>query len=59
MRDLRRDPLIVRGELGEEAVEMAVIAGHEKYDGEFEIRIGPAPGTETEGDPTGHARRTR
>ena len=21
---------------------MAVIAGHEKYDGEFEIRIGPA-----------------
>ncbi|MEU8826973.1 BCCT family transporter [Streptomyces sp. NPDC048636] len=42
MRDLRRDPLIVRGERGEEAVEMAVIAGHEKYDGEFEIRIGPA-----------------
>ncbi|WP_431772874.1 BCCT family transporter [Streptomyces cucumeris] len=42
MRDLRRDPLIVRGEKGEEAVEMAVIAGHEKYDGEFEIRIGPA-----------------
>lgn len=41
MKDLRRDPLIVRGERGEEAVEMAVIAGHEKYDGEFEIRIGP------------------
>ncbi|MFJ8647691.1 BCCT family transporter [Streptomyces sp. NPDC093546] len=42
MRDLRRDPLIVRGELAEEAVEEAVIAGHEKYAGEFEIRIGPA-----------------
>ncbi|CAM5263044.1 BCCT family transporter OS=Streptomyces antimycoticus OX=68175 GN=SSPO_025370 PE=3 SV=1 [Streptomyces antimycoticus] len=42
LKDLRRDPLIVRGERGEEAVEMAVIAGHEKYDGEFEIRIGPA-----------------
>ncbi|MFE2186514.1 BCCT family transporter [Streptomyces sp. NPDC059455] len=41
MKDLRRDPLIVRGERGEEAVEMAVIAGHEMYDGEFEIRIGP------------------
>ena len=35
------DPLIVRGEMGEEAVEMAVIAGHEQYDGDFEIRIGP------------------
>ncbi len=43
MRDLRQDPLIVRGEKGEEAVEMAVIAGHEKYDGDFELRIGPAP----------------
>ncbi|MFI9586300.1 BCCT family transporter [Streptomyces sp. NPDC052236] len=44
MRDLRQDPLIVRGELAEEAVETAVIAGHEKYAGEFEIRIGPGPG---------------
>lgn len=41
MRDLRRDSLILRGERGEEAVEMAVIAGHQKYDGDFEIRIGP------------------
>ncbi|MCK8678046.1 MULTISPECIES: BCCT family transporter [Streptomyces] len=41
MRDLRRDPLIVRGEIAEEAVEEAVIAGHEKYSGDFEIRIGP------------------
>ncbi|MFI6105357.1 BCCT family transporter [Streptomyces sp. NPDC051310] len=43
MRDLRKDPLIVRGQLAEEAVEEAVIAGHEKYAGDFEIRIGPGP----------------
>ncbi|MFI1467314.1 BCCT family transporter [Streptomyces wuyuanensis] len=43
MRDLRHDPIIVRGERGEEAVDLAVIAGHEKYDGEFELRIGPMP----------------
>ncbi|MFG2223043.1 BCCT family transporter [Streptomyces sp. NPDC048644] len=47
MRDLRSDPLIVRGQRGEEAVEMAVIAGHEQYDGDFEFRIGP--GSETTG----------
>ncbi|MGW0699784.1 BCCT family transporter [Streptomyces sp. NPDC002867] len=46
MRDLRQDPLIVRGEIAEEAVESAVIAGHEKYAGEFEIRIGPGTGPE-------------
>ncbi|KND23504.1 BCCT family transporter [Streptomyces acidiscabies] len=40
-RDLRHDPLIVRGQRGEEAIETAVIAGHEQYDGEFELRIGP------------------
>lgn len=42
LRDLRQDPLIVRGELAEEALEDAVIAGHEKYAGGFEFRIGPA-----------------
>ncbi|MFG3344288.1 BCCT family transporter [Streptomyces sp. NPDC048018] len=41
MRDLRRDPLIVRGRVGEEVVELAVIAGHKRYDGDFELRIGP------------------
>nr|WP_309237987.1 BCCT family transporter [Streptomyces albidus (ex Kaewkla and Franco 2022)] len=41
-QDLRRDRLIIVGERGDEAVETAVIAGHEKYGGEFEIRIGPA-----------------
>lgn len=46
MRDLRRDPLIVRGELGVEAVESAVIAGHEHYDGDFELRIGPGSAEE-------------
>ncbi|MFD9428984.1 MULTISPECIES: BCCT family transporter [unclassified Streptomyces] len=41
MRDLRQDPMIVRQEFGVEAVESAVIEGHAKYDGDFEIRIGP------------------
>ncbi|MFF8409319.1 BCCT family transporter [Streptomyces omiyaensis] len=52
MRDLREDPLIVRGQVGEEVVGVAVIAGHEKYDGDFELRIGPgtADGTAL-GDP--------
>ncbi|MFG2193709.1 BCCT family transporter [Streptomyces sp. NPDC048639] len=50
MRDLRRDPLIVRGQKGEEAVEEAVIAGHEKFGGDFELRIGPATNGDA-GDP--------
>ncbi|MEU2602919.1 BCCT family transporter [Streptomyces hirsutus] len=53
MRDLRRDPVIVRREVGSEAVDLAVIAGHTKYDGEFELRIGPGAGTDVEGDPVG------
>ncbi|WP_018534447.1 MULTISPECIES: BCCT family transporter [unclassified Streptomyces] len=53
MRDLRQDPLIVRGDMGTEVVEAAVVAGHEKYGGEFEIRIGPGDSLETEGDPIG------
>lgn len=44
MRDLRSDPLIVRGQKGAEVVELAVIAGHEQYDGDFEIQIGPGNG---------------
>ncbi|MFG3407335.1 BCCT family transporter [Streptomyces sp. NPDC048142] len=47
MRDLRRDPQIVRQEFGVEAVESAVIEGHAKYDGDFEIRIGPGATTVT------------
>ncbi|MFG2141254.1 BCCT family transporter [Streptomyces sp. NPDC048650] len=54
LRDLRSDPLIVRGQRGEEAVEMAVIAGHEQYDGDFEIRIGPGSGGGN-GEGTGEA----
>lgn len=54
MRDLRKDPLMVRGEMASEAIELAVIEGHKQYDGEFEISIGPGPGTDTEGDPIGH-----
>ncbi|MEU0693944.1 BCCT family transporter [Streptomyces niveus] len=49
MRDLRSDPLIVRSERGVEVVESAVIAGHEQYDGDFEIRIGPTPDDESAG----------
>ncbi|WP_405379088.1 MULTISPECIES: BCCT family transporter [Streptomyces] len=41
MKDLRRDALVLRERKGEEVVEMAVIAGSEKYAGDFEIRIGP------------------
>ncbi|MGW1543663.1 BCCT family transporter [Streptomyces sp. NPDC002309] len=53
MRDLRRDPVIVRNEMGSEAIELAVIEGHKKYDGEFELRIGPGRGPDVEGDPIG------
>ncbi|MFE9566049.1 BCCT family transporter [Streptomyces sp. NPDC006487] len=42
VRDLRQDPLIIQGEQGEEAVAVAVAAGHEEYGGDFEIRIGPS-----------------
>lgn len=49
LRDLRSDPLIVRGQKGEEAVEMAVIAGHEQYAGDFEFQIGPGTGSEESG----------
>ncbi|MGK5531144.1 BCCT family transporter [Streptomyces sp. URMC 129] len=54
-RDLCQDPLIIRGQKGKEAIETAVMAGHEKYDGEFELRIGPATppnGTATRESPS-------
>lgn len=51
MRDLRHDPLIVRGEHGTEAVEKAVIAGHEQCAGDFEIRIGPTDSGDEEETP--------
>ncbi len=46
IRDLRSDPLIIRGRECEEVIETAVIAGHEKYDGDFELRIGPTSSTD-------------
>ncbi|WP_344586170.1 BCCT family transporter [Actinomadura vinacea] len=49
-RDLRSDPLILRGERGEEAVESAVITGHELYDGDFELRVVPTYGNGDGGD---------
>ncbi|MFC5823057.1 BCCT family transporter [Nonomuraea insulae] len=48
-RDLRHDPLILRGQRGEQAMETAVIAGHELYGGDFELGIVPADGNEVEG----------
>ncbi|WP_172382800.1 BCCT family transporter [Streptomyces sp. MNP-20] len=48
MKDLRHDPLIVRGEHGTDAVERAVLAGHEQYDGDFELQIGPSDSTDAE-----------
>lgn len=54
MRDLRQDPLIVRREFGVEAVESAVIEGHAKYAGDFEIRIGPGGSQITTGLHEGH-----
>jgi choline-glycine betaine transporter len=49
-RDLRSDRLVVFAERGEEAVEMAVRAGHAQYGGDYELLIGPADGTESEGE---------
>ncbi|MCF6524723.1 BCCT family transporter [Streptomyces sp. JJ36] len=42
LRDLRRDALIQRGERGAEAIERAVLTGHERYAGDFALRVGPA-----------------
>ncbi len=53
IRDLRRDPLMVREKRASEVVELAVIEGQEKYDDEFEIRVGPGPRPEGEGVPAG------
>ncbi|MEV4803984.1 BCCT family transporter [Nonomuraea sp. NPDC049421] len=41
-RDLRHDPLILRGKRGVEIVHSAVETGREKYDDDFELMISPA-----------------
>ncbi|MFC6885427.1 BCCT family transporter [Actinomadura yumaensis] len=38
-KDLRKDPLILRTLRGREAVETAVITGHERYAGDFELEV--------------------
>ncbi|WP_338118079.1 BCCT family transporter [Streptomyces coryli] len=53
LSDLRHDPLIVRGEHGERLVEEAVFAGHELYDGDFELTIAPTEGSDEE-SPVGY-----
>ncbi|MEV4565421.1 BCCT family transporter [Nonomuraea sp. NPDC049419] len=41
-RDLRHDPLILRGKRGVEIVHSAVETGRERYDDDFELVISPA-----------------
>ncbi|MFC7220786.1 BCCT family transporter [Streptomyces polyrhachis] len=43
MRDLHHDPLIMREEAAQDAVGRAVTEGDEKYDGDFDLKIGPRP----------------
>jgi hypothetical protein len=47
MCDLPKAPWMARGEMGVEAVESAMITGHEQYDGDLELRIGPVRGRRT------------
>jgi choline/carnitine/betaine transport len=50
MKDLRRDPLVLREAKGAEVLEQAVIAGSEAHDGEFQLVTEPAEkGGETAG----------
>ena len=50
MKDLRRDPLVLREAKGAEVLEQAVIAGSEVHDGEFQLVTEPAEkGGETAG----------
>lgn len=44
MRDLRRDPLMLREEAASEALEDAVVTGYRKFDGDFELQVRPAQG---------------
>ncbi|MEU9580351.1 MULTISPECIES: BCCT family transporter [Streptomyces] len=42
MRDLRRDPLMLREEAANEALEDAVVTGYRKFDGDFELQVRPS-----------------
>jgi hypothetical protein len=44
MRDLRRDPLMLRETAANEALEDAVVQGYRKFDGDFELQVRPAQG---------------
>ncbi|WP_046468595.1 BCCT family transporter [Allosalinactinospora lopnorensis] len=50
VRDLRRDPTVLRSAKGEEIVTAAVIAGAQDHDGDFQLEISPA---DESGDPDG------
>ncbi|NYE49976.1 choline/carnitine/betaine transport [Spinactinospora alkalitolerans] len=42
VKDLRRDPMIVRSHKAQEVVTAAVVTGAQEYDGDFQIEISPA-----------------
>ncbi|MFC7329239.1 BCCT family transporter [Marinactinospora rubrisoli] len=58
VRDLRRDPLIVRSHKANEVVTAAVVAGAQDYDGDFQIEISPAEDGNGNGGRNGAATAT-
>ncbi|TQN33183.1 choline/carnitine/betaine transport [Haloactinospora alba] len=55
VRDLKRDPVVLRSAKGEEVVTAAVIAGAQDHDGDFQLEISPTEDTETDGSTDGEA----
>ena len=56
LKDLRADPVTLRGEKGAEVLEAAVITGAAEHDGEFHLEVSPAEaeaGSETAGPGSG------
>jgi choline-glycine betaine transporter len=50
-KDLQTDPMVVRGRLGEEMVEDAVLTGVEEHDGEFVLVVERAEPSDAPGEP--------
>jgi choline/carnitine/betaine transport len=51
-KDLQTDPLVVRGRLGEEMVESAVLTGVEEHDGDFVLVVEAAEPSDSSDDAT-------
>ncbi|PSK90915.1 choline/carnitine/betaine transport [Murinocardiopsis flavida] len=51
IKDLRRDPLIIRGYKANEVVTAAVVSGAQEYDGDFQIVTGPSEEDNGNGSP--------